>query len=66
MDTTTGRNWLDMNPAHFDTRKLPRKHRKADPGALWTVPDLLPQEAPAPTVLPMDGQADLFSETEQT
>ena len=60
MDT----NWLDMKPGHFDTRKLPRGHRKPDPGALWTVPDLLPQETPAVPVLPIDGQDGLFSETE--
>ena len=63
MDTTAqGRNWLDFKPGHFDTRKLPRRHRKADPDALWTVADLYTPETPAAAVLPMDGQGDLFSE----
>ena len=59
---TQGRDWLDMRPGHFDVTKLPRKHRKADPGALWTVADLYTPETPAAAVLPMDGQGDLFSE----
>jgi hypothetical protein len=54
-------NWLEMRPAHFDTAKLPRKHRKPDPGALFSVVEVLP-ETPAATVAPqLDGQADLFS-----
>ena len=59
MDTTTGRDWLDMTPGHFDTRKLPPKHRKPDPGALWTVADLYQPETPAPAQA--DGPPDLFS-----
>ena len=62
MDT----NWLDMKPGHFDTRKLPRGHRKPDPGALWTVADLYQPETPPAPAPPMDGQDGLFSETEQT
>ena len=58
---TQGRDWLDMRPGHFDTRLLPRKHRKADPDALWTVADLYPPETPAAAPLQADGQADLFS-----
>ena len=59
---TQGRDWLDMRPGHFDTRKLPRKHRKPDPGALWTVADLYPPETPAAAAPRLDGQTDLFSE----
>jgi hypothetical protein len=70
MDATTqGPDWLTLKPAHFDTAKLPRKHRKADPGALFSVVEVLP-ETPAPTAAPqLDGQPDLFSgsgEWEQT
>ena len=53
-----------MRPGHFDVAKLPRKHRKPDPGALWTVADLLPDTAPAETASEIDGQPDLFSETD--
>ena len=62
--TTTGRDWLEMKPGHFDTRKLPKGHRKPDPGALWTVADLYQPEAATVTASEMDGRADLFSETE--
>ena len=58
-------NWLEMRPAHFDVTKLPPKHRKADPDALWTVPDLMTTAPKTPKVHEMDGQADLFSETGQ-
>lgn len=55
-------NWLEMRPGHFDVTKLPRKHRKADPDALWTVADLMTApESTAKTPAPMEGQADLFS-----
>jgi hypothetical protein len=49
MSTTTtpqGRDWLEMAPAHFDRTLLPRKHRKPDPDAMFTVADLMPQAAP--------------------
>lgn len=57
---TTGPSWLEMKPAHFDVTKLPRKHRKADPGSLWTVADLMPEPATAPTQEPDEGQGELF------
>ncbi len=63
-ETATGRDWLTMTPAHFDVTKLPRRHRKPDPDALWQVPDLLPQPEPAAT-LPED-PGDLFSLLEET
>lgn len=64
MSTTEAPSWLDLNPAHFDMRKLPAKHRRADPDALWTVADLLPATpAPAaPSPAPMEGQGDLFGQ----
>ena len=58
-------NWLELKPGHFDVTKLPPKHRKADPDALWTVPDLMTTAPKAVKVCEMDGQADLFSETGQ-
>ena len=36
-----GPDWLTLKPAHFDTSLLPRKHRKPDPDALFTVADLV-------------------------
>lgn len=59
--TTTGRDWLEMTPAHFDTALLPRKHRKPDPGAMFTVADLLPSQpkTQAPSTQ-LEGQGDLF------
>ena len=65
MDTTQGPDWLSLKPAHFNTGLLPRKHRKPDPDALFTVADLVtaaPKTAAKTSV--MDGQADLFSETD--
>lgn len=67
MDTSTtqapeGPDWLSLKPAHFDTSLLPRKHRKPDPGALFTVADLVTVTPKAPQPCEMDGQADLFSE----
>ncbi len=63
-ETATGRDWLTMTPAHFDVTKLPRRHRKPDPDALWQVPDLLPQ--PRPAAMPETGGDDLFSLLEET
>ena len=63
MDATPqGPDWLTLKPAHFDTGLLPRKHRKPDPDALFTVADLV-TAAPktAAKTREMDGQADLFS-----
>ena len=58
-------NWLDMRPGHFDVTKLPKGHRKPDPGALWTIADLYqPEAVAAETASELDGQADLFSETD--
>jgi hypothetical protein len=71
MDTTTaGRDWLEMRLAHFDVTKLPPKHRKADPDALWTVADLADphwanRKPAAKTAPEFDGQFDLFSEAGQ-
>lgn len=65
--TEQGRDWLGMNPAHFDTALLPRKHRRQETGeALWSVADLLPPqpETSPKTAAEMSGQADLFSETD--
>ena len=54
-------NWLDLNPGHFDVTKLPRKHRKPDPDALWTAADLLPSKTPAtPSPAQVEGQDTLF------
>ena len=66
MDTTTtpdGPDWLSLTAAHFDVTLLPRKHRKADPDAMFSVADLVtaaPKTAAKPAA--MDGQADLFGE----
>jgi len=68
--TTDGRDWLDMKPGHFDVTKLPPKHRKPDPDALWTIADLAdpywanrkPAAKPEPQIAGQ--QLDLFSETE--
>ena len=65
MDTTQAPEWLDLKPAHFDTALLPRKHRRPDPDALFTVPDLITTTPKTAKVCEMDGQADLFSETGQ-
>ena len=53
-------NWLEMRPGHFDTSKLPRKHRKPDPGALWTVADLLPETTAQTPAREPEDQAPLF------
>lgn len=59
-------NWLEMRPGHFDVTKLPPKHRKPDPDALWTVADLVTTtpKTTAKTPAPMEGQADLFGPDE--
>lgn len=64
-----GPDWTAMKRAHFDVSLLPRKHRKPDPDALWTVADLADphwaNRKPAAKSAPQDsGQLDLFSETE--
>lgn len=60
---TERRDWLDMNPGHFDTSLLPRT-RRAPRGQfeLFTVADVAPPSAPAAQAAPqLDGQLDLFS-----
>lgn len=61
--TATGRDWLEMRPAHFDTALLPAKHRRPDSEALWTVADLLPSPPKTAPKTPaeLDGQAALFT-----
>ena len=61
-----GRNWLEFKPGHFDRDKLPRKHRKPEADGLFSVADVAPATTPKPVKAPpeMDGQADLFGETE--
>ena len=59
-------DWLQMTPGHFDTSLLPKKHRKQDPTALFTVADLVtttPKTA-GRTAPELEGQADLFTETD--
>lgn len=64
MSTMTGPDWLDLKPEHFNDRLLPRKHRNA-PEGLFSVADVaVVQPKAAPKVSELDGQADLFSETE--
>ena len=57
-------SWLEMRPGHFDTRKLPKRHRTQDPDSLWTVADLLPSSAQRTATRnspePLEGQAELF------
>ena len=62
--TQAGRNWLEMQPGHFDTSLLPRKHRKPEPAGLFDVADVAPsQSRPGkPSGPELDGQGDLFSE----
>ena len=59
------RNWIDMNPGHFDAKLLP-KTRKAPAGqtGLFLVADVAPVKAKtaARTEPEMEGQADLFTE----
>ncbi len=67
MTTTTtqepqGPDWLTLTPAHFNRDLLPRKHRRPDPDALFSVPDILPPAPKTPTTpSELDGQGDLFS-----
>ena len=59
------RNWLDMNPGHFDASLLPRKHRRPEPEGLFAVADVAPVTAKtAKVTAELEGQADLFGETE--
>ncbi len=59
------KNWLEMKPAHFDRDQLPARHRKPEPEGLFSVADIAPVKAPKPSrAAELDGQADLFSETE--
>ena len=62
-----GRNWLEMTPGHFDTSLLPRKHRKPEPDAMFSVADLVPSppKTAGKTAPQLDGQGELFG-TEET
>ena len=65
MGTPQGRDWLSLKPAHFDTTLLPARHRKPEPEGLFSVADIAPATTKTPKQAPeLDGQADLFSETE--
>lgn len=65
--TTTGRDWLSMTPAHFDTSLLPARHRKPAPEGLFSVADVAaPRKKAAKVTAQLDGQGDLFSTDEQT
>lgn len=58
----TGRSWLAMTEAHFDSTLLPRKHQSA-PEGLFPVADVAapkPRKTSAPTP-ELDGQQDLLS-----
>lgn len=65
--STTGRNWLDMGPQHFDSSLLPRKHRRPEAEGLFSVADVAPSAPPkASTTAPeLDGQGDLLSLLEE-
>jgi hypothetical protein len=68
MDTsTTGRNWLDMTEAHFDKSRISRSARRtAEDRGLFDLADVaavMPRKA-KPKAPQVDGQADLFSETD--
>ena len=60
---TPGRNWLEMTPGHFDSSRLPAKHRKPEPAGLFDVAEVAPSPpTPASTPRPeLDGQGDLLS-----
>lgn len=64
--TTQGRDWLSMNPAHFDASLLPMRQRKAADAGLFSVADILPSapETSAKTAPELDGQGDLFGTEE--
>jgi len=70
MDTTQGRDWLTMNAAHFDAKLLPKRLWKiAEHQGLFDLADvvaLAKRESRRRPEQQIDGQADLFSETEQT
>jgi hypothetical protein len=56
-----GRDWRTMSPAHFDSSKLPAKHRDA-PEGLFPVADVaLPVARPTVPAAELDGQQDLLS-----
>ena len=60
--TTTGRNWLEMRPAHFDRSLLSKRaQREADLPGLFSAADVTPAQAQSSKPAPeLDGQADLF------
>ena len=63
MDTTTGRDWLTMNEAHFDQSRLSRSARLTarDQGlfALADVAAVMPRKT-KPKPAEVDGQDSLF------
>jgi hypothetical protein len=65
--TTTGRNWLEMTPGHFDTSRLPARHRKPEPAGLFDVADVAasPAKPSAPATPQLDGQLGMFGLPEQ-
>jgi len=61
----TGRDWLSMKPGHFDRSLLPRNHRGPEAKGLFSVADVVPAPGSArPPGAELDGQMDLFGETE--
>ena len=63
----TGRDWLEMTPAHFDSSLLPRKHRRPEAEGLFSVADVAPSSARTAraTGPQLDGQGDLLSLLEE-
>jgi hypothetical protein len=68
MDTTQGRDWLDMRPAHFDKSLMSRSAQRAaaDQGLfdLADVAAVMPRKT-KPKAPQLDGQFDLFGEAGQ-
>jgi hypothetical protein len=56
--------WLDLGPAEFDARRLPRGHQRApaDQGALFFAA-VLPARVKARTPAELPGQVGLFGDT---
>jgi hypothetical protein len=55
-------NWLDLKPAHFDSKLLPPRARReaAQPG-LFSAADVAPTTEQASKTTPqLDGQGELF------
>ena len=60
--TAQGRDWLEMTPGHFDASLLPRKHRKPEPDAMFSVADLVPSppETAGKSAPQLEGQGELW------